>query len=356
MPVTSWIESESMDMHADILVSSLMTVEVTSSTANAYLADVIQVMIDNRFSCMVVVENDIPTGIITERDIVRLMGLFISDRPQYPVRVADVMSAPVATVSEDTTLFDALVLSSALKIRHLPVVSASGHLIGLVTLSDLANALFKTYEKQREIIEHTDTQRTRELLLANERLKSLSLVDPLTGLGNRRAMEVDLEHTHSQAVRYNRSYSVALFDVDHFKLYNDCYGHKAGDDALRRISGHLQKSIRTCDRLYRYGGEEILLIMPETTLYGALILADRILAGFADMNIPHKMSSHSIVTLSCGVASQVEENGYDSWEELVDLADRGLYASKNSGRNRATIIPPEDARDDSVPRMHGINP
>lgn len=188
---------------------------------------------------------------------------------------------------------------------------------------------------------------------ANEQLKSLSLVDALTGLGNRRAMEVDLEHTHSQALRYNRSYSVALFDVDHFKLYNDSYGHKAGDSALRTISDHLQKSIRTCDRLYRYGGEEILLIMPETTLYGALILADRILASLAGLKIPHEKSSHNFITLSCGVACQMEVNGYSNWEGLVDLADRGLYSSKNNGRNRATIIPPEDAVDDSVPRMHG---
>jgi|GEM_PF-3058224 len=69
----------------------------------------------------------------------------------------------------------------------------------------------------------------------------------------------------------------------------------------------------------------------------------------------HEKSSHRFVTLSGGVATQVEVNGYDSWEGLVDLADRGLYASKNNGRNRATIIPPEDAVDDIVPRMHGIN-
>lgn len=344
-----------MDMHADILVSSLMTANVTSTTANSDLADVIQSMIDNHYSCMVVVENGLPTGIITERDIVRLMGLFISDRPQSPMRVSDVMSVPVATVSEDTTLFEALVISSAQKIRHLPVVNAAGQLLGLVTQSDLARAHFRIYEKQREIIEQSVTQRTQELLQANAQLKSLSLVDSLTGLGNRRAMEVDLEHTHSQALRYKRSYSVALFDVDHFKLYNDFYGHKAGDSALRRISEHLLKSIRTCDRLYRYGGEEILLIMPETTLYGALILADRTLSGLADLSIPHEKSSYGVITLSCGVASQVEVDGYDSWEGLVDLSDRGLYASKNGGRNRATIIPPEDAIDDSVPRMHGTN-
>jgi diguanylate cyclase (GGDEF)-like protein len=340
-------------MHADILVSSLMTANVISTTANAQLTDVIQSMVDNRYSCMVVVEDGLPIGIITERDIVRIMGQFISDRPQPPVQVADFMSVPVATVPENTNLFEALVISSAQKIRHLPVVSAEGRLVGLVTQSDLAKAHFKIYDKQREIIELYVTQRTQELLLANEQLRSFSLVDALTGLGNRRAMEVDLEHTHSQALRYKRSYSVALFDVDHFKLYNDCYGHKAGDSALRRISEQLQKSIRTCDRLYRYGGEEILLIMPETALYGALILADRTLAGLADLKIPHEMSSHGIITLSCGIATQVESGGYDSWEGLVDLADRGLYASKNNGRNCATIIPPEDAIDDCVPRMHG---
>lgn len=343
-------------MHAEILVTSLMTANVTCTTASAYLADVIQSMIDNRYSCMVVVESGLPIGIITERDIVRLMGMFISDRPPCPMRVAEVMSVPVATVSEETTLFEALVISSAQKIRHLPVVTASGKMIGLVTQSDLARAHFKIYEKQQEIIEHSVTLRTRELLESNEQLKSLSLLDPLTGLGNRRAMEVDLDHTHSQAVRYKRPYSVALFDVDHFKLYNDCYGHKGGDTALRRIAEHLQSCIRTCDRLYRYGGEEILLIMPETPLNGALILADRILASLAVVNIPHEKSSYGHVTLSCGIASQAEVGGYDNWEGLVDLADRGLYASKSNGRNCATIIPPEDAVDESVPRMHGINP
>lgn len=337
-------------MNVDIFVRELMTADVTSISPDANLVDVIQKMISCHYSCMIVVENDFPAGIITERDIVRLMGQFMVDNKKSPVRVADVMSVPVATVTEDTTLFEALVISSAQKIRHLPVVDETGHLKGLLTQTDLAKAHFHIFEKQREIIEHSVTERTHELRRANEQLKSLSMIDALTGLGNRRAMEVDLEHTHSQAMRYNRSYSVALFDIDHFKLYNDCYGHKAGDNALRRVSEHLLKSIRTCDRLYRYGGEEILLIMPETNLYGALILADRTLNGLAALNIPHEKSSFGCVTLSCGVASQVEENGYDSWEGLVDLADRGLYASKNGGRNRSTIIPPEDAVDESVPR------
>lgn len=340
----------------DILVRDLMTSNVVSTGPEAVLSDVIQRMIDHRYSCMVVVSGDLPIGIITERDIVRLMAQFLSERPQCPILVADVMSVPVATVTIDTTLFEALVISSAQKIRHLPVVSDDGALLGLVTQSDLAKAHFHIYEKQREIIEQSVSERTRELQEANSQLKSLSMVDGLTGLGNRRAMEVDLEHTHAQSMRYNRSYAVALFDVDHFKLYNDTYGHKAGDTALRRVADQLTEAIRKSDRLYRYGGEEILLLMPETTVYGALILADRILASFADLNIPHEKSAFGFVTLSCGVACQTEEDGYGTWEALVDLADRGLYSSKNRGRNLVTIIPPEDASDDNVPRMHKDHP
>lgn len=111
-----------MNTHTDISISSLMTANVTSTTANADLADVIQSMIDNHYSCMIVVENGMPLGIITERDIVRLMGLFISDKPKCPMHISDVMSVPVATISEDTSLFEALVISSAQKIRHMPVV------------------------------------------------------------------------------------------------------------------------------------------------------------------------------------------------------------------------------------------
>ena len=343
-------------MNVEILAKELMTADVVSTTPDAIMTEVIQLMIDHRYSCMIVVENQLPVGIITERDIVRLMGQFLASKPQSPIRVADIMSVPVATITEETTLFEALVISSAQKIRHLPVVDETGRLLGLVTQSDLAKAHFHIFEKQREIIEHSVIERTQELQKANDQLKSLSMVDSLTSLGNRRAMEVDLEHTHSQAMRYNRSYSVALFDIDFFKLFNDTYGHKGGDNALRTVSEHLMSSVRKCDRVYRYGGEEILLLMPETSLYGALILADRTLASFAGLNIPHEKSPFGCLTLSCGVACQVEENGYDRWEGLVDLADRGLYASKNNGRNRVTIIPPEDANDDSVPRLHGSQP
>lgn len=335
----------------DIHVRDLMSANVVTITPQAELMEVIHTMLNNRYSCMVVVDGRRPVGIVTERDIVRLLAEFLTSRLFSSIKVAEVMSSPVMTVSGGTTLFDALVVSNSQQIRHLPVVDEEGLMVGLVTQSDLARAHFRIFEKQREIIEFSVTERTRELQQANEQLRSLSMVDSLTGLGNRRAMEVDLDHTHAQAVRYKRTYTVAIFDVDYFKLYNDTYGHKAGDTALRRISEHLQSCIRKSDRLYRYGGEEILLVLPETNLHGAMILAERTLAGFAGLNIAHRKSPFGHITLSCGLACQAEDDGYPSWDGLVDLADRGLYASKSRGRNLVTIIPPEDAIDDSTKRF-----
>jgi diguanylate cyclase (GGDEF)-like protein len=324
-----------MEPSVEITVQELMTVNVVSIEPDTLLIDAIQTMLDRRYSCMIIVQDEYPLGIITERDIVRLMAEYFTNRPQDPVLVRDVMSVPVATVTEHSSLFEALVVSSAQKIRHLPVVDGQGRIRGLVTQSDLAKAHFHIFEKQREIIEQSINFRTQELQQANKLLKELSMIDALMGIGNRRAMEVDLDHTHALALRYQRTYAVLLFDVDYFKRYNDTAGHPAGDEILRKISKYLQTCIRKSDRLYRYGGEEILMLLPETTPHGALILAGRIVEGLAELEIPHPDSPLTVITMSCGVACQTPEPAHASWQDVVSLADTALYAAKHSGRNRA---------------------
>jgi diguanylate cyclase (GGDEF)-like protein len=321
----------------DTCIKELMSTEMVSIPPDAFLADAINSMVEHRYSCQIVVENGLPIGIITERDIVRLMSRFFSDKPERPVIVRDVMSKPVTTVTEATILFEALVISAAEKIRHLPVVDAAGRLQGLVTQVDLARAHVRLIEEQREILERDINCRDCELQQANEKLKALSMIDALMGIGNRRAMEVDLEHTHALTLRYKRSYATLIFDVDYFKNYNDTYGHMAGDEALRMVSEYLQTCIRKSDRLYRFGGEEILMLLPETTQQGAMILADRIVAGLAELQLPHASSPLGIITMSCGVACQSHQPGHASWQDLVHLADQGLYSAKRNGRNRAQL-------------------
>jgi diguanylate cyclase (GGDEF)-like protein len=245
------------------------------------------------------------------------------------------MSEPVTTVTETTTLFEALVIAAAEKIRHLPVIDARGRLKGLVTQADLAKAHVHMIEKQREILEREINCKDCELQQANEQLKALAMIDALMGIGNRRAMEVDLDHTHALTVRYRRSYATVIFDIDYFKAYNDTYGHLAGDEVLRQVSTYLQSCIRKSDRLYRFGGEEILMLLPETTPHGAMILAERIVAGLEEMKMTHASSPLGVITMSCGVSCQAPAQSHDSWQDLVRLADQALYNAKGKGRNRA---------------------
>ncbi|GAM08708.1 phytochrome-like protein cph2 [Geobacter sp. OR-1] len=341
----------------DIFVDSIMSETVVSTSLDATLQDVTTLMRDNRCSCVVVTENDIPVGIVTEFDFIRLLASKGAREVFAAIRVSGIMSRPVVTITENTSLFDALVITTARKFRHLPVVDSDGKIKGIVTLVDLAQAHFHTFEKQREIIEQSITSRTRELVEANDKLKALSFVDALMGIGNRRAMEVDLDHSHAQAARYGRPYSVALFDFDFFKNYNDTYGHLAGDYALKTVAGTIAGRIRASDRVYRYGGEEVLLLLPETELDGAEILIDRVLNAVRGVAIPHSQSPYGIVTLSCGIVSfPVKGENCSTWSDVVAIADREMYRAKQTGRNRASSMRPKNLAENLRDSLLSLEP
>jgi len=319
------------------VIKELMSTTMVSIAPDTTVTAVVAAMVTHRLSCQVVVKDELPIGIITELDIVRLVSRIDSGLAAEPVKARDIMSEPVTTVTETTTLFEALVIAAAEKIRHLPVVDSVGRLKGLVTQADLARSHVLLIEQQRELLEQEINCKDCELQQANEHLKALSMVDALMGIGNRRAMEVDLEHTHALALRYQRNYAAVIFDVDYFKNYNDLYGHLAGDEALRQIAAYLQTRIRKSDRLYRFGGEEILMLLSETSKEGALTLAERIVAGLADRKLPHRSSPFGVITISCGVACITEQHKPDSWKVLVNQADQALYAAKRQGRNRVSV-------------------
>jgi diguanylate cyclase (GGDEF)-like protein len=194
---------------------------------------------------------------------------------------------------------------------------------------------------QRDLIERAVAERTTELTEVNERLKLLALEDSLLGIGNRRAMEVDLQYTHDAATRYGSQYSVALFDVDSFKKYNDTYGHAAGDDVLRAISGSMRAGIRKSDRLYRYGGEEILLVLPMADEGDASNVVRRLIQSLHDLAIEHSASRHDVITMSCGIATvQNESLLAKGWSGVVKLADKALYQAKAAGKNTFVVYRP----------------
>ena len=172
-----------------------------------------------------------------------------------------------------------------------------------------------------------------ELERLNGELTAIGLRDPLTGLGNRRALDEDLELLEARVVRYGHSYSLALLDVDHFKPYNDTYGHQAGDHALQLVAGQLRDQARAGDALYRYGGEEFLCILPEQSPAVATQAAERMRSGLEALAIPHTGSGVGVLTLSAGVA-MLDPGDTRSVDKVLKEADDALYRAKRLGRNR----------------------
>ncbi|MDD5329423.1 MAG: diguanylate cyclase [Sulfuricella sp.] len=175
--------------------------------------------------------------------------------------------------------------------------------------------------------------------LADTNLELLRLVnfDGLTGLANRRHFDESLHIEWKRAARNNLPLSVMMLDIDYFKLYNDSYGHLKGDEVLRKVAAIIQKSaMRPADQASRYGGEEFVVILPETPASGASLLAEEIRRNVEALNIPHQGSDiASCVTISIGLASAVPTG--DSPLSLVNLADAALYQAKESGRNRVVV-------------------
>ena len=178
------------------------------------------------------------------------------------------------------------------------------------------------------------------LRAANERNRILSVTDPLTGAFNRRYMMEQLPRELERCRRYGNPLSVIMCDVDHFKQVNDVKGHSAGDDVLQQFVARMQRSIRaTSDWVARLGGEEFLIVLPETGFQGAMFVAEKIRAIMT--SVPFVTREGDVVaTSSFGVAS-TELHGPDlamKSETLIRTADQCLYTSKQSGRNRATGV------------------
>ncbi len=321
-----------------IYIHEMMTPNVDSVDVSTSLDDVVNLMCQKTRSCMVVTEQikgrGHPVGIITERDMVRLLAEHLAEQDETVIHsISEYMSAPPICINQSAVLYEALVITQTRNIRHLPVIDDNENLVGILTQGDIARAHFHAIEKQRDIIEHQIKERTRELMEANEELKALSLQDSLLGIGNRRSMEVDVQFTHANASRYGRPYSIALLDVDCFKLYNDHYGHQAGDDALIQVTNAVNEVLRSSDRLYRYGGEELLLLLPETPVLDATHVVERVLENLRAKNIPHCKSPHGRLTLSAGISSDTQ-GSKNCWSDVVNEADEWLYSAKESGRDQ----------------------
>lgn len=176
-------------------------------------------------------------------------------------------------------------------------------------------------------------QRERELVASNDRLTVMASIDMLSGLANRRGFQSRLDFEWMRAQQYGSDLSLLMIDVDHFKLYNDSYGHLEGDACLTRLGETLSGiAADTMGFAARYGGEEFCLLLPNADLTRAVEIGEKVRAAVLQLSLPHITSSHMLVTVSIGVAA-TRPNESSRPGDLIEAADAALYAAKHRGRN-----------------------
>jgi diguanylate cyclase (GGDEF)-like protein len=173
-------------------------------------------------------------------------------------------------------------------------------------------------------------------LRLQEKLRNQSIRDPLTGLFNRRYLEESLELECSRAERSREPIAVVMLDVDHFKRFNDTFGHDAGDVVLKHVGEILRRSIRQGDLACRYGGEEFVLVMPGTSVAEAAEVAERVRESIKRLEVAYRNQSLGKITISLGVAPHPAAGQTPA--ELIEAADQMLYAAKSAGRDRVQLF------------------
>jgi len=213
--------------------------------------------------------------------------------------------------------------------------------VSFVVLNAKIRALHRTESVRRKLVEASGT-----LVTLNKELENLSRYDGLTELANRRYLDESLLTEVRRAARAREPLSFILSDVDHFKAYNDHYGHQAGDICLKQVATVLRSAARRpADLAARYGGEEFAMVLPETPLEGAITVASAVARGVAELGIEHARSSTGkAVTLSQGIVSCVPGPEI-SPGQLIERADRALYEAKGQGRNRYVAFATQEAKE-----------
>jgi len=211
----------------------------------------------------------------------------------------------------------------------------------LLALTGAIGGLLIRAMSRRNAVENELRLTQQQLLESNRQLERQAMHDALTGLANRRAFDQALAQEIRTAHRHGTPLALLMIDIDHFKRYNDTYGHPAGDACLQQVAHLMSCCIRRPrDLLARYGGEEMAVILPDTDNDGAAVVARLILERLALQPIPHKNSPFGHITASIGIASSAG-TPLDSPSSLLERADQALYIAKQAGRNRLHVAPPK---------------
>lgn len=323
----------------------VMVTTVQWATPTESVLAIAKRMANHKISCIVIVDVDTnhPIGIITEKDITQFhaLGLSLSDTSAQTV-----MSHPLKTVTPTTTLWSIKEQLQTLPIRRMVVKHDTGELAGLVTQTQILKLLnpLELYPVIEQM-QATINEQTQQLRILNQKLQERNmelnyqaLRDDLTRVSNRRRFDDCMAETWASLAQTQQELTLIMADIDHFKTYNDLYGHPQGDHCLRQVAQAIQRAVRlSTDIVARYGGEEFAVVLPNCGKQGAKRVLQKILDQVHQLHIPHTGSSIAkCVTISLGAAFTIP-NAAQTPIDLIDLADKMLYRSKHQGRDRFNL-------------------
>ncbi len=278
-------------------------------------------------------------GKLTEADLDQIYETYLSQL-RATDRIDKVGARVISEIDAVMNLIgDALGMTSAFG------DSLDGATTQLVAARDTKSVMAVVESLVKSTLEMRETNKVLEARLVGSRLeignlqtsleaiRAETLTDPLTGLGNRKYFDRAIEDAVSNAVNHGEPLSLMMFDIDHFKSFNDNYGHLTGDQVLRLVAMTLKATIKGQDITARYGGEEFAVVLPNTALRQALTVADHIRRAVMSKELKKKSTGEILgrVTISVGVS--MLQNGDDT-DSLIERADACLYAAKRAGRNR----------------------
>ncbi len=291
-------------------------------TRDTITSNILQGMVDESYDNVIIVEDMKPIGILTTKDIMKL----IKNKIDLEVKVGEYMTSPIDTIHKNSSIKEALEFIKKKHYKRVVVVGDEDELSGIIMQKELISLTYSRWailmkEYQEELSEINNLLKNK-----NKEYETLASTDPLTGLYNRyKFSELYLTSYLAMTQRDNKM-SLILLDIDFFKKVNDTYGHNTGDNVLVQVSHSLLKTLRDVDIVCRWGGEEFIVLLPTASLNNAIVIAQKLRSYIEDLEI----DVVGKVTVSCGVSQIIEG---EEMQDAVDRADKALYLAKNSGRN-----------------------
>jgi diguanylate cyclase (GGDEF)-like protein len=218
------------------------------------------------------------------------------------------------------------------------LLTIAGPVVGLAYCLHVRR-LKRSERRLNDLLEHRTAElleRSAQLEVANTALEEMATVDPVTGLANRRRFDVFFQQEWQRSRRTQQPLSLLMLDIDHFKAFNDRYGHQRGDECIQQVASVLRAAAhRPADLACRYGGEEFTVVLAETGATGAYSVAETIRGTVEALQIPNEGAPLGLITVSIGVGTRSGEE-YERAADLMSACDRALYDAKHAGRNRTS--------------------